>query len=230
MPRARDASGEVQGVTTPRASPKPAASPTLRLPRRTRCAVGAMVLSATGAARGADFGVGAGAFATRVRVDCVTSFPCDSGSAGGKVFAAWRIGPEVDLQASWFDAGRFKGGDTTPLGTEFGGTFKVSGFGLTGGWPAWRAAREAPMAQAVLLASTFRGATRSMRQGMSTSPTPTTTRSARSRPPVSSPRSPSSQGVDRWPRARTRARRPRSTLLGGWHIRHPMSYSGASLR
>jgi len=46
------------------------------------------------------------------------------------------------VQASAFDAGHFTGGDTTPLGTEFGGTFKVSGLGLTAGYrwdfaPSW---------------------------------------------------------------------------------------------
>lgn len=126
----------------PKASLNSAASPTLRLRRCDRCAVGAMVLFAAGAACGADFSVGVGAYATRGRVDCVASFPCDRSSAGGKVFAAWRTGTEIDVQATWFDAGRFKGGDTTPLGTEFGGTFKVSGFGLTGGYrwefaPSW---------------------------------------------------------------------------------------------
>ena len=76
------------------------------------------------------------------RVDCVASFPCDRGRAGWKLFAGYQLSGAVDLQAVWFDAGRFKGGDTTPLGTEFGGTFKVGGFGLTGGYrwdfaPSW---------------------------------------------------------------------------------------------
>lgn len=126
----------------PKASLNSAASPTLRLRHRARWAVGAMALFAAGAACGADFSVGVGAYAARGRVDCVSSFPCDRGSAGGKAFAAWQIASQVDVQAVWFDAGRFKGGDTTPLGTEFGGTFKVSGFGLTGGYrwelaPSW---------------------------------------------------------------------------------------------
>ncbi len=126
----------------PNASLNSAASPTLRRRHRARCTLGAMVLFAAGAACAADFSVGAGAYATRGRVDCVAAFPCDRGSAGGKVFAAWLIGTEVDLQAAWFDAARFRGGDTTPIGTEFGGTFKASGFGLTGGYrwelaPSW---------------------------------------------------------------------------------------------
>lgn len=51
----------------------------------------------------------------------------------------------------FFDAGRFKGGDTTPLGTQFGGTFKVNGFGLTAGYrwefaPLWSVAARAGVA------------------------------------------------------------------------------------
>jgi len=109
---------------------------------RLRCLLCAAALLGAGAACGADFSVGIGAYADRGRVDCVASFPCDRSSAGGKLFAGYRVSPEVDVQAVWFDAGHFKGGDTTPLGTEFGGSFKVSGFGLTGGYrwelaPSW---------------------------------------------------------------------------------------------
>jgi len=42
----------------------------------------------------------------------------------------------VDVQATLFDAGRFRGGDTTPLGTPFGGAFKAMGIGITAG-RAW---------------------------------------------------------------------------------------------
>ena len=106
----------------------------LRLRGRARCLLGAAALLGAGAACGADFTVGIGAYADRGHVDCVASFPCDRSSAGGKFFAAYRVSPAVDVQAVWFDAGHFKGGDTTPLGIEFGGTFKVGGFGLTGGY------------------------------------------------------------------------------------------------
>jgi hypothetical protein len=107
-----------------------------------RCLLAVAALSAAGTAWAADFSLGIGAYADRGRVDCVASFPCDRGSAGEKLFAGYRISPAVDVQAVWFDAGHFKGGDTTPLGTEFGGSFKVSGFGLTGGYrwelaPSW---------------------------------------------------------------------------------------------
>ncbi len=48
----------------------------------------------------------------------------------------------VDVQALYLDGGRFQGGDVTPLGTEFGGTFKVEALGLTAGYrwqfaPQW---------------------------------------------------------------------------------------------
>ncbi|MES1164081.1 MAG: hypothetical protein ABUL50_13605, partial [Rhizobacter sp.] len=41
-----------------------------------------------------------------------------------------------------FDAGRFDGGDISPLGTPFGGRFKVDGLGIAGGYrwgfaPGW---------------------------------------------------------------------------------------------
>ena len=95
-----------------------------------------------GAATAADFSVGLAAGADRGRVDCVASFPCDRSSAHWKLFAGYRLNEAIDVQAVWFDAGRFQGGDTTPLGTEFGGTFKVSGLGLTAGYrwefaPSW---------------------------------------------------------------------------------------------
>ena len=119
---------------------KSSANPTLR------SAVGGLLAAAlsmeVGTSAAADFSVGVGVGADRGRVDCVASFPCERGSAHGKVFAGYQINETVDVQAVFFDAGRFKGGDTTPLGTEFGGTFKVSGFGVTGGYrwqlaPSW---------------------------------------------------------------------------------------------
>lgn len=88
----------------------------------------------SGGALADDFSVGVGAGGDRGRVDCVASFPCERSSADWKLFAGYQVNEAVDVQAVWFDAGRFKGGDTTPLGTEFGGTFKLSGFGLTGGY------------------------------------------------------------------------------------------------
>ena len=108
----------------------------------TRGLLMAAALLGVGAACAADFSVGFGAGADRGRVDCVASFPCDRSSAHWKLFGAYRLSRAVQVEAVWFDAGRFKGGDTTPLGTEFGGTFKVSGIGLTGGYiwdfaPAW---------------------------------------------------------------------------------------------
>jgi len=121
---------------------RPKSNGHMTLLSRVRWLFSAAALIGAGAAGATDFSVGAGAGADRGRVDCVASFPCDRGSAGWKLFAGYQLSEAVDLQAVWFDAGRFKGGDTTPLGTEFGGTFKVSGFGLTGGYrwdfaPSW---------------------------------------------------------------------------------------------
>ena len=109
---------------------------------RVRRLLGAAALLGAGNTFGADFSVGLGAGADRGRVDCVASFPCDRGSAAWKLSVAYQVSQAVDVQAVGFDAGRFKGGDTTPLGTEFGGTFKVSGLGLSAGYrwdfaPSW---------------------------------------------------------------------------------------------
>lgn len=107
-----------------------------------RCLLAAAILTGVSAVAAAGFSVGAGAGADRGRVDCVASFPCDRSSANGKLFAGFQVNDAVDVQAVFFDAGRFKGGDTTPLGTAFGGKFEVSGLGVTGGYrwqlaPSW---------------------------------------------------------------------------------------------
>ena len=97
---------------------------------------------AVSAATAADFTVGVGAGAADGRVDCVASVPCDRSGASWKLFGAYRLGEQVDVQAAYFHAGRFRGGDTTPFGTEFGGSFRVDGIGLTAGYrwafaPSW---------------------------------------------------------------------------------------------
>ena len=86
-------------------------------------------------ARAEGLSVGIGAGVDHGRVDCVAMFDCDHGSPAVKVFLGYRWNDTVDLQALYLDAGHFKGGDVTPrLGTPFGGTFKVSGFGLSAGY------------------------------------------------------------------------------------------------
>lgn len=106
--------------------------------------VGAGLACATSAGA-ADFSVGASAGADRGRVDCVAAYPCDRSSTHVKLTAAYQFNDAVDLQLAYFDAGKFKGGDTTPLlHTPFGGEFKVGGVGLTGGYrwtlaPQWSA-------------------------------------------------------------------------------------------
>jgi Outer membrane protein beta-barrel domain len=89
-----------------------------------------------------DFSIGVGVGAARGRVDCVASFPCDRSGTSASVSAAWRFGDGFDVRTQYFGAGSFKGGDTSPLGTEFGGKFKVGAIGFTGGYtwsfaPAW---------------------------------------------------------------------------------------------
>ena len=102
-----------------------------------RCLLASAALAGAGAAAAGDLSVGAGAGVDKGRGDCASSFPCDRGNAHWKLFAGYQVSGTIDVQAVFFDAGRFKGGDATPLGTEFGGSFEVSGFGLTGGyrWP-----------------------------------------------------------------------------------------------
>ena len=89
-----------------------------------------------------DFSVGVGVGAASGRVDCVASFACDRRGTSASVSAAYRFSDSIDVRVQYFGAGSFKGGDTTPRGTEFGGTFHVGAIGLTGGttWnfaPAW---------------------------------------------------------------------------------------------
>ncbi|MEO8081733.1 MAG: hypothetical protein ABI641_14465, partial [Caldimonas sp.] len=66
--------------------------------------------------------------------DCIGSFACDRSDSHVKLHFGWRIADAVDLQAIYFDAGRFQGGGRTPGGIDFGGCFKVSGVGLTAGY------------------------------------------------------------------------------------------------
>ena len=94
------------------------------------------------------FSIGLGAGVDRGRVDCVDSFPCDRSSSHWKRTGGYRVSEAVELQATFFGSGQFKGGDTTPLGTEFGGSFKVRGFGVTAGYryglaPGWSVAARA---------------------------------------------------------------------------------------
>ena len=102
-------------------------------------------------AAAADFSVGLSAGADQGRVDCVASFPCERRSSHLKLSAGYQLAPAVEVQAVYFDAGRFKGGDTVPGGSEFGGRFKVSGIGLTAGYrwdvaPLWSLTARAGLA------------------------------------------------------------------------------------
>jgi hypothetical protein len=108
----------------------------------------ALPASAAAAPAVSDVYVGVGAGIDRGRVDCIAAFTCDRSSTSWKLTAGARVGDAVDMQAILFDAGRFRGGDTTPLGTQFGGAFKATGFAITAGhrWDVgsgWSAAARA---------------------------------------------------------------------------------------
>lgn len=107
-----------------------------------RCAWLASLSLASLCAQASNFSLGAGGGLDRGKTDCVDAYACDHASAHAKVFLGYRVAEGIELQALAFDAGRFDGGDTTPLGTPFGGRFKVSGVGLAAGYrwsfmPGW---------------------------------------------------------------------------------------------
>ena len=107
-----------------------------------RHAAAALFAVASGAAGAADFTVGVAGGPAHGKVDCVASFACDRSSTSFKLSAAYGFTPEFDLQAAYFGATKFRGGDTTPLGTPFGGRFEVDGFALSAGYrwqfaPGW---------------------------------------------------------------------------------------------
>jgi hypothetical protein len=97
-------------------------------------AIAVAAISITGPVCAGDIDIGIGAGVDRGRVDCVASFPCDRSSSHAKLTADYRFAEPWTVQAMYFNAGHFQGGDTTPLGTEFGGTFRVEGLGLTAGY------------------------------------------------------------------------------------------------
>ena len=102
--------------------------------RAGRCLATLVALAGAGAAGAQNVTLGIAAGPDRGKVDCVASFACDRSSTSFKLTGAYRLSEAVDVQAVYFGSGKFEGGDTTPLGTEFGGSFKVSGFGLTAGY------------------------------------------------------------------------------------------------
>jgi Outer membrane protein beta-barrel domain len=113
-----------------------------RRPQHPRYAAVASLSLASLCAQAGDFSLGAGGGIDRGKTDCVDAYACDHGSTHAKVFLGYRVVEGIELQALAFDAGRFDGGDTTPLGTAFGGRFKVSGVGLAAGYrwsfmPGW---------------------------------------------------------------------------------------------
>jgi hypothetical protein len=113
------------------------------LPRRTapgRCGavirVSAMAACAciSLSASAQQFSAGVAAGAARAKADCVATYPCDRSSTQAKLFAAYRFANDIELKAMLFDAGHVNGGDTSPLGTAFGGRFRVAGVAATAGY------------------------------------------------------------------------------------------------
>jgi len=107
-----------------------------------RCvfAVGLVLASLT--ARAGDFSIGLGAGADQGKTDCVAGYSCEHGSTHAKLLLGYRVTDGVEVEAVLFDGGKFDGGDTSSLGTAFGGRFKVNGIGLAAGYrwsfmPGW---------------------------------------------------------------------------------------------
>lgn len=107
-----------------------------------RYALTAACAAACLSAQAGGFSIGAGAGVDHGKVDCVDGHACDRGSAHAKLFAGYALTDAIELQALAFDAGHFDGGDISPLGTPFGGRFKVNGIGIAAGYrwtfaPGW---------------------------------------------------------------------------------------------
>ena len=120
-------------------------------PMAARLAAALAAATAATATPAANFSLGASGGVDQGQVDCVASFPCDRHSAGLKLFAGYALNEAVELRALYFNAGRFKGGGSTPAGLQFGGGFKVSGIGITAGYrwdfaPLWSVAAHAGLA------------------------------------------------------------------------------------
>ena len=130
----------IDGAAMSIAFPTPPARPAAAC--LTTLILAAVTLTATPVRAAKDFSIGVGAGAASGRVDCVASFACDRSGTSASVSAAYRFTDSIDARVQYFGAGSFKGGDTTLLGTEFGGSFKVGAIGLTGGYtwifaPSW---------------------------------------------------------------------------------------------
>jgi len=85
-------------------------------------------------AHAGDFSVGGGAGGARGKTDCVDAYACKHDGSQAKVFVGYRLSDGVEFQAVFFDGGKFDGGDISPLGTAFGGRFKVNGIGIAAGY------------------------------------------------------------------------------------------------
>jgi hypothetical protein len=113
-----------------------------RLLNSVRCAAAAILSLASACTHAGDFSAGAGAGVVRGKSDCVDAYACDRSSTQAKLFLGYRVADGIELQAVYFDGGKFDGGDISKLGTAFGGRFKVDGLGFAAGYrwsfaPGW---------------------------------------------------------------------------------------------
>jgi len=113
----------------------------IRVARGVAPTVLALFSCLAGAAVAADWRIGASVGPSQGRVDCVA----------GKISVAYQLAPAFDAQLAYLGGSRFAGGGTMPLGTLFGGTFKVDAVGLTAGYrwafaPLWSGVARAGVA------------------------------------------------------------------------------------
>lgn len=109
---------------------------------RARCLWVVSLSLAAGVAQADGLTIGVGAGLDRGKTDCVDAYACDHRSTHAKLSLGYALADGIEAQALLFNAGSFRGGDTSPLGTAFGGRFKVSGVGLAAGYrwsfmPGW---------------------------------------------------------------------------------------------
>jgi opacity protein-like surface antigen len=89
-----------------------------------------------------DLSIGATAGAAQGHTDCLAAQPCDHSGGFGRLEATGRFDGGLEVNASYFHAGTFKGRDQQDQAI-YGGDFQVGAVGLTAGYawrfePAWR--------------------------------------------------------------------------------------------
>ena len=93
-------------------------------------------------AEATELSLGATAGPAQGRTDCLSGQPCDHSGGFGKLEVTGRWDGGLELGASYFHAGAFKGRDQLDEAI-YGGNFSLDALGLTAGYgwrfaPAWR--------------------------------------------------------------------------------------------